>query len=70
MKYFVSAVDPDAFDTFWSLLKSEDHWMINFHLQHEETYTVSWRSLLMIGKVDQAFLLLNKDLRSLALTIC
>jgi len=32
---FVSAVD--GFDAFRFLLKSEDHWKINFRQQHEET---------------------------------
>ena len=32
---FVSAVD--VFDTLRFLLKSEDHWKINFRQQHEET---------------------------------
>lgn len=39
-----------------SLLKCEDHWKINFRQQHEETYTALWRSLLIIGKIDEALL--------------
>ena len=39
-----------------SLLKREDHSKIKFRQQHEETYTALWRSLLMIGKIDEALL--------------
>ena len=46
---FVSA--EDVFDTLRFLLKSEDHWKINFRQQHEETTTTVWRSLL---KIDEA----------------
>ena len=53
MNNFVFAVD--AFDTLRSVLKSEDHWKINFCQQHEETYTALRRSLPMIGKIDGAF---------------
>ena len=49
---FVSGVG--AFDTLRSLLKCEDHWKINLRQQHEEAYTALWRSLLMIGKIDEA----------------
>ena len=37
-------------------MKCEDHWKINFRQQHEETYTALWRSLLIIGKIDEALL--------------
>ena len=49
---FVSGVG--ALDTLRSLLKCEDHWKINLRQQHEEAYTALWRSLLMIGKIDEA----------------
>ena len=48
---FVSAVD--AFHTLRSL-KSVDDWKIKFRQRYEETYTALWRSLLMIGKIDEA----------------
>ena len=35
-------------------LKSEDHWKINLRQQHEETNTTLCRSLLIIGKIDEA----------------
>ena len=69
MNNFVSAVD--AFDTLKSLLKSEDHWKINFHQQHEETYTVSLSSLLLIGKIDEALFVAEQRLgQTLSVTIC
>ena len=37
-----------------SLLKSKDNWKIKYREQHETTYTALWRSLLVIGKVDEA----------------
>ena len=52
VKNFVSAVD--VFNSLRSLLKSEDLWKINFREQHEETYTALWRSLLIIGKIEDA----------------
>ena len=50
MKNFVYA--GDVFNTFKSLLKSEHHWKTNFRHQPEETNTVTWRSLLIIGKIE------------------
>ena len=50
--YFVSAVD--AFNSLRSLLKSNDNWKVKFREQHETTYTALWRSLLRIGKFDEA----------------
>ncbi|XP_044169809.1 tetratricopeptide repeat protein 28-like [Acropora millepora] len=49
---FVSAVD--VFNTLRSLLKSEDNWKIKFRELHETTYTFLWRSLLRIGKINEA----------------
>ena len=49
---FVSAVN--VLDSLRSLLKTEDNWKIKYHEQHETTYTALWRSLLKIGKVDEA----------------
>ena len=49
---FVSAVD--VFNSLRSLLKSEDVWKINFRQQHEETYAALWKSLLMVGKIEEA----------------
>ena len=49
---FVSALD--AFVSLRSLLKSEDYWKITFRELHESTYTGLCKSLLGIGKVDEA----------------
>ncbi|XP_044170126.1 tetratricopeptide repeat protein 28-like, partial [Acropora millepora] len=49
---FVSAVE--AFNTLRSLLKSEDDWKINFRELHDKSYCAMWRSLLRIGKIDEA----------------
>ena len=49
---FVSAVE--AFDTLRSCLRSKDDWKINFREVYEQTYTALLRSLLRIGKVDDA----------------
>ncbi|XP_044170333.1 tetratricopeptide repeat protein 28-like [Acropora millepora] len=52
VNYFFSAVD--AFISLRSLLKYEDNWKAKFREQHETTYTALWRSLLRIGKFDEA----------------
>ena len=49
---FVSAVS--VLNSLRSLLKSKDNWKIKYREQHETTYTALWRSLLRIGKVDEA----------------
>ena len=49
---FVSAVD--VFNTLRSLLNSEDNWKIKFRDLYETTYTSLWRSLLRIGKINEA----------------
>ncbi|XP_067056126.1 tetratricopeptide repeat protein 28-like [Acropora muricata] len=49
---FVSAVD--VWNTLRSLLKSEGSWKMKFRDMHEETYTSLWRSLLRIGKTNEA----------------
>ena len=49
---FVSAVN--VLNSLRSLLKSKDNWKIKYREQHETTYTALWRSLLIIGKVDEA----------------
>ena len=49
---FVSAVN--AANSLRSLLKSEDNWKIKFRELNEATYTFLWKSLLRIGKVDEA----------------
>ena len=49
---FVFAVD--VFNTLRSLLKSEDNWKMKFRDLHENTYTSLWRSLLRIGKINEA----------------
>ncbi|XP_015767494.1 PREDICTED: tetratricopeptide repeat protein 28-like [Acropora digitifera] len=51
---FVDAVD--TLNSLRSLLKSEDTWKINFRERHQASYTALWRSLLRIGKVDEALL--------------
>ncbi|XP_067024119.1 tetratricopeptide repeat protein 28-like [Acropora muricata] len=49
---FVSAVK--VFNTLRSFLKSEDDWKINFRELHDKSYCAMWRSLLRIGKIDEA----------------
>ena len=49
---FVSAVD--VFNTLRSLLKSEDSWKMKFRDLHERTYTSLCKSLLRIGKINEA----------------
>ena len=49
---FVSAVD--VWNTLRSLLKSEGNWKMKFREQYEKTYTSLWRSLLRIGKINEA----------------
>ncbi|XP_044183194.1 tetratricopeptide repeat protein 28-like [Acropora millepora] len=49
---FVSAVN--VFNFLRSLLKSKDYWKIKYRELYETTYTALWRSLLIIGKVDEA----------------
>ena len=49
---FVSALG--VFNTLRSLLKSEDNWKIKFRELYETTYTSLWRSLLRIGKINEA----------------
>ena len=49
---FVFAVD--VYNTLRSLLKSEGNWKMKFRDLHEMTYTSLWRSLLIIGKIDEA----------------
>ena len=36
-------------------MKSKDNWKIKYREQHETTYTALWSSLLIIGKVEEAF---------------
>ena len=50
--YFDLAVN--VFNSLRSLLRSEDNWKVKFREQHETTYTALWRSLLRIGKFDEA----------------
>ena len=49
---FVSAVN--VLNSLRSLLKSKDNWKIKYRERHETTYTALWRSLLIIGKVEEA----------------
>ena len=49
---FVSAVS--VFNTLRSLLKSEDNWKIKFRELYEKTYISLWKSLLRIGKINEA----------------
>ena len=49
---FVSAVN--VLNSLRSLLKSKDNWKIKYREKHETTYSALWRSLLVIGKVDEA----------------
>ena len=50
--YFVSAVN--VWNTLRSLLKSEGIWKMKFRGLYEVTYTFLWRSLLRIGKINEA----------------
>ncbi|XP_067030788.1 tetratricopeptide repeat protein 28-like [Acropora muricata] len=52
--YFISAVD--VWNTLRSLLKSESNWKMKFREQYEMTYTSLLRSLLRIGKINEALL--------------
>ena len=54
MVNFVSAAE--VFNTLRSLLKNEDDLKMSFREQYEKTYTALWRSLLKIGKIDEALL--------------
>ena len=49
---FVSAVN--VFNKLRSLLKSKDNWQMKFRDLYETTYTSLWRSLLRIGKFNDA----------------
>ncbi|XP_067024118.1 tetratricopeptide repeat protein 28-like isoform X2 [Acropora muricata] len=49
---FDSAVK--VFNTLRSFLKSEDDWKINFRAHYDSAYDGKWRSLLRIGKIDEA----------------
>ncbi|XP_074609557.1 tetratricopeptide repeat protein 28-like [Acropora palmata] len=49
---FVSAVD--VFNTVRSLLKSQGNWKMKFRDLHDCAYTSLWRSLLRIGKINEA----------------
>ncbi|XP_074627332.1 uncharacterized protein LOC141885317 [Acropora palmata] len=49
---FDSAVK--VFNTLRSFLKSEDDWKINFRELYDKSYCAKWRSLLKIGKIDEA----------------
>ena len=49
---FVSAVN--TFNYFRSILKSKHNWKIKYRELYDKTYTALWRSLLRIGKVDEA----------------
>ena len=49
---FVSAVD--VLNTLRSLLKSQGNWKMKFRDLHHMTYTSLWRSLLRIGKINEA----------------
>ena len=49
---FVSAVD--VCNTLRSLLKSHDNWKMKFRDLHEMMYTSLWKSLLRIGKINEA----------------
>ncbi|XP_015761562.1 PREDICTED: tetratricopeptide repeat protein 28-like [Acropora digitifera] len=50
--YFLSAVK--VFNTLRSLLKCEYGMKMRFRERHEDSYTALWRSLLKLGKVDEA----------------
>ena len=49
---FVSSLS--VFNTLRSLLKSEDNWKMKFRELHDATYTSLWKSLLRIGKINEA----------------
>ena len=49
---FVSAVG--VFNTLRSLLKFEDNWKIKFRELYDKAYNSLWRSLLRIGKINEA----------------
>jgi len=49
---FASGVD--VWNTLRSLLKSEGNWKMKFREQYEKTYNFLWRSLLRIGKINEA----------------
>ena len=53
---FVSAVD--VFNTLRSLLTSQGNWKMKFRDLHESAYTSLWRSLLRIGKINEALVCL------------
>ncbi|XP_044168980.1 tetratricopeptide repeat protein 28-like [Acropora millepora] len=52
IEYHESAVD--VWNNLRSLLKSEGSWKMKFRDLHEATYTSLWRSLLRIGKMNEA----------------
>ncbi|XP_067046738.1 tetratricopeptide repeat protein 28-like isoform X3 [Acropora muricata] len=59
LKEFQNAVDKfnsavGAFNSLRSFLRSKDNWKISFREQNERTYLMLWRSLLKIGKIDDA----------------
>ena len=59
LKEFQNAVDKftsavGAFNSLRSLLQSADNWKISFREQNERAYVMLWRSLLKIGKIDDA----------------
>ena len=56
---FVSAVD--VFNTLRSQLKSEDIWKIKFREIYSTTYTSLWRSLLRIGKINEALVAADQE---------
>ena len=49
---FVCALD--TFNTLRSLLKSKDNWKIKYRELYEATYNCLWRSLLRVGKINEA----------------
>ena len=55
--YFVSAVD--VFNALRSLFKSEVYWKMKFRDFYERTYFSLWRSLLRIGKINEALVAAN-----------
>ena len=59
LKEFQNAVDKfnsavGAFNSLRSFLRSKDNWKISFREQNERAYLMLWRSLLKIGKIDDA----------------
>ena len=59
LKEFQNAVDKftsavGAFNSLRSLLQSADNWKISFREQNERAYVMLWRSLLKMGKIDDA----------------